>query len=462
MSEEATLDEFTDEGVTDQQDSDRHLPEIDEIPHDWNLVTVEDISTDLIGGGTPTKSNGEYWEGDIPWASVKDLNGIELSETEDYITTAGVENSATNIIPPNSVIISTRMTVGEPFLNQVPMAINQDMKAIIPDMKMIHPLFLVYSLWDKDLYLKSLGRGTTVDGITTKDLSLTHLELPSLEEQCKIATVLHNVDQVIEKTEKIIQQVRTVKRGVLQDLVKGRSSNTPLEKKRIGPRTTALPKDWEVIQIKVALDDKIIIKQQDGNHGSDYPRKDEFVDEGVPYISAEVLSDGKVDFSQAKYLTSERANQLRIGFAEDGDVLLAHNATVGPAGILEADREFVVIGTSLTYYRCNSDKLDNNYLTYFFQSDAFQKQLQDVMRQSTRNQVPITRQRNLHLILPPLEEQRTISEKIETLTERIEKETSYKQRLQRLKQALMQDLLSGKVRTTDTIIEIPDEIRRHG
>ena len=242
----------------------------------------------------------------------------------------------------------------------------------------------------------------------------------------------------------------------------GVGSHHPLEEKRVGPRVVSLPDDWEVVQIGDALEREIILEQQDGNHGSDYPRKDEFVNEGVPYLSAEMLSEGEVDFSQAKYLTKERANQLRIGFAKDDDVLLAHNATVGPTGLLETNREFVIIGTSLTYYRCNPDKLDSQYLTYFFQSGTFQKQLQDVMRQSTRNQVPITRQRNLHLILPPIQKQREISNQIDTVNRKLQTEHQYQERLQRLKRGLMQDLLSGTVRTTDTNIEVPDEIAQHG
>lgn len=465
MSEDVTLDKFIEGGEEEEEnqpENEQHFPEIDEIPSDWSLVTIEDVAQDLIGGGTPSRGNEDYWGGEIPWASVKDLNGIELAETEDYITENGVENSATNIAPKDSIVISTRMTVGEPFINQVDMAINQDMKAIIPDTKQVNPLFLVYSLWDKDPYLKSLGRGTTVDGITTQDLSLTHFGLPQLEEQCEIATVLYNVDQAIQKTEEIIEQVRTIKRGIIQDEMKGRGSNRPLEKKRIGPRTVTLPEDWKVVQIGDAIEQDIVLKQQDGNHGSDYPQKDEFVNEGIPYLSAEMLSEGEVDFSQAKYLTEERANELRIGFAQNDDVLLAHNATVGPAGLLKTDRDFVIIGTSLTYYRCNSNRLDSKYLTYFFQSGTFQKQLQDVMRQSTRNQVPITRQENLNIILPPVDEQREISERIDTVIARLRNETDYHRQLQRLKRGLMQDLLSGTVRTTDTNIEVPEEIAPHG
>jgi len=294
--------------------------------------------------------------------------------------------------------------------------------------------------------------------------TISHITVPSppLPEQRKIASVLYTVDQAIQKSENIIQQIKTIKQGIFKDFIYGAGSDRQFEDKMIGPRVVSLPKDWKVVQIEDALQRNIIFEQQDGNHGNNYPRKNEFVDRGVPYISAEMLSEGEVDFSKAKYLTEERANQLRIGFAKNGDVLLAHNATVGPTGLLETTSDFVIIGTSLTYYRCNPNEVSNQYMTYFFQSGTFQKQLQDVMRQSTRNQVPITRQRNLHLILPPIRQQREITNQIDAVNQKLQTENQYLGGFKRLKRGLMQDLLSGTVRTTDTNIEVPDEIMQYG
>jgi hypothetical protein len=236
VSNDATLSKSTkdiSENNSNQATQYQQLPEIDNLPSDWSLVTVEDVSNEIVGGGTPSKDNEEYWNGEIPWASVKDLGGIRLSETEDSISKEGLKNSATNLIPADSVVISTRMTVGEPFLNGVDMAINQDMKAIIPDTGMTNSLFVVYSLWDKDPYLKSLGRGTTVDGITTRDLATTHIGLPPLSEQRKITTILHTIDKAIRKTEEIIRRsneynssykgrLQRLKEGLMQDLISGK------------------------------------------------------------------------------------------------------------------------------------------------------------------------------------------------------------------------------------------------
>jgi len=100
---------------------------------------------------------------------------------------------------------------------------------------------------------------------------------------------------------------------------------------------------------------------------------------------------------------------LRIGFAQSSDVLLAHNASVGPVGIVASSCEPFVVGTSLTIYRTNPEAMDPTFLLMALRSDDFQRQLLDAMKQTTRNQVPITRQRELLLPFPPVADQRSIA-----------------------------------------------------
>ncbi len=99
------------------------------------------------------------------------------------------------------------------------------------------------------------------------------------------------------------------------------------------------PRDWVSVPISELLKKKWLVDHMDGNHGSDYPRSEEFIDSGVPYIAANSIQSGKVNFRLAKYLSVERAGQLRKGFAQDGDVLFAHNATVGPVALLRTPHQ---------------------------------------------------------------------------------------------------------------------------
>ncbi|MHB0959285.1 MAG: restriction endonuclease subunit S [Pirellulaceae bacterium] len=207
-----------------------------------------------------------------------------------------------------------------------------------------------------------------------------------------------------------------------------------------------LPRDWVSVPISELLRKKWLIDHMDGNHGSDYPRSEEFVESGVPYIAANSIQSGKVNFRLAKYLSVERAAQLRKGFAKDGDVLFAHNATVGPVALLRTPNPQVILGTSLTYYRCNPDHIEPLFLKCYLESHWFMSQYQRMMGQSTRNQVPITAQREFICILPPLPEQQKIAAILSTWDRAIELTEKLIVAKKKRKQALMQRLLTGKVR----------------
>ncbi|MBA3812227.1 MAG: hypothetical protein H0X27_11415 [Caulobacteraceae bacterium] len=107
---------------------------------------------------------------------------------------------------------------------------------------------------------------------------------------------------------------------------------------------------WQSLTLDEALQWNWITSHLDGNHGSLYPRKDEFVRSGVPYVSANCIDGDQVDLSRAKYLTEARASTIRKGVAQDGDIIFAHNATVGPVAILRTTAEKVILSTSVTYY----------------------------------------------------------------------------------------------------------------
>jgi type I restriction enzyme S subunit len=165
---------------------------------------------------------------------------------------------------------------------------------------------------------------------------------------------------------------------------------------------------WKRYTLQEMLDAEIVISHLDGNHGELYPNKDEFVESGVPYLSANCVVDDEIDFTKSKFLTQKRANTFKKGVAINDDVLFAHNATVGPVAILKTNLDFVVLSTTLTYYRCNKKFLLPNYLRLYMISDFFVNQYSEVMRQATRNQVPITKQRTFFHLVPPLPEQQRI------------------------------------------------------
>lgn len=196
--------------------------------------------------------------------------------------------------------------------------------------------------------------------------------------------------------------------------------------------------EWTEASIESLLKSGAIKGHKDGNHGSLYPRADEFGEEGIPFLTAKLLDAGMIDIDGAPRLPENKADKLRLGFVEPGDVLLSHNATVGRVAVIPSFEGRLLIGTSLTYFRTNPKKISPRYLAAYMVGRDFQNQLAAVMSQTTRNQVPITAQRRLRLVVPPIAEQDRIAHILGTLDDKIELNRRMNATLEAMAQALFQ------------------------
>lgn len=176
-----------------------------------------------------------------------------------------------------------------------------------------------------------------------------------------------------------------------------------------------VPPTWSYLTIQDLFDQNVVVDYADGNHGSLYPRSSEFGSDGVNFVSAKDLSNGRVNWQTCSKLNETRASQLSKGWAKTGDVLLTHNATVGRVARVVEDVEPFLLGTSVTFYRLNPLALDSNYFYYVLQSPVWQGQLEAIMAQTTRNQVSIQKQASFFVPLPPIAEQHRIVAKVDAL-----------------------------------------------
>jgi len=196
-------------------------------------------------------------------------------------------------------------------------------------------------------------------------------------------------------------------------------------------------RDWPELSIGDLLSRGVIQLHKDGNHGSAYPRANEFGTEGIPFLTAKLVDDaGKIDIAAAPRLPDERANQLRFGFVLSDDVLLSHNATVGRVAIVPKYLGKLLVGTSLTCFRLDKAQLLPQYLAAFFRGKYFQNQLSAVMGLSTRSQVPVTTQRSLRVVVPPMSAQSSIASMLGALDDRIDNLRQTNATLEAIAQAL--------------------------
>lgn len=158
----------------------------------------------IIGGGTPKTSVTEYWNGNIPWLSVKDFNGDKkyVYETEKTITENGLNNSSTKLLQKDDIIISARGTVGEIAMIPFPMAFNQSCFGIRAN-SWVNNHFLYYITKTKIEELKKSSHGSVFDTITRDTFEKLLCSIPSFEKQKRIADILSSLDDKIELNRRI-------------------------------------------------------------------------------------------------------------------------------------------------------------------------------------------------------------------------------------------------------------------
>ena len=170
---------------------------------EWKQIPIIEC-IDLIGGGTPKTSVAEYWDGDIPWLSVKDFNNDyrHVYTTEKHITEAGLNNSSTKLLQKDDIIISARGTVGEMAMIPFPMAFNQSCYGIRAK-DGINSTFLYYLLKNSISKLKLMTHGSVFDTITRDTFATLIVGIPDKKAQDAIAATLAAIDDKIELNNKI-------------------------------------------------------------------------------------------------------------------------------------------------------------------------------------------------------------------------------------------------------------------
>jgi type I restriction enzyme S subunit len=187
----------------------------------WEYKKLGEVCK-IIGGGTPNKKNASYYNGDIKWATVRDMNVDYLETTEFTITKDGLEKSSSNVIPAGEIIIATRVGLGKVCLLKSDTAINQDLKGVVPIKNdSINRKFLFY--WFKSIsdYIVKNGVGATVQGVKLTFVNNINFPVPPLSEQKEIVDYLDSsfakIDKLKENAAKNLEEAKALFQSALKN-----------------------------------------------------------------------------------------------------------------------------------------------------------------------------------------------------------------------------------------------------
>ena len=312
--------------------------------------------------------------------------------------------------------------------------------------------FLYYWLGPFLIEVNNRTAATTVKHLSTYDISNAWIDAPPLPQQRKIAKILTTVDNLIEKTEALIAKYQAIKQGMMHDLfTRGVDEHGHLrppydEAPELYKESELgwIPKEWEVEAIESSQ-----IELIDGDRGENYPKQDDFHDEGhCVFLNANnVTKDGFV-FDSVQFITRERDECLGTGKFQRHDVVITTRGTVGNIAYYDESIPFadMRVNSGMIILRNNDVSMSSEFLYQSYRNYLFRREYERVVSGSAQPQLPARDLKKFRIVKPKQQEQALISERVNSIGRRLCAERHSLLKTKTLKTGLMQDLLTGKVR----------------
>ena len=376
------------------------------------MARLGDVCT-VVSGSTPKTNIPAYWDGDIKWITPAELNenSFYIFDSQRHITELGKEKTGLSYMPVGTVILSSRAPIGKTAIAGCELCCNQGFKNLICSDAIFNE-YLYFFLKSKTDYLNSLGRGATFKEISKSIVENIEIRLPSLEEQKKAAKQLGHIYYLIS--------LRKQQLAKLDELVKAR-----------------------FVELFGDCKDQTTIKESgltisDGNYSSKYPRSDEFVDNGVPFIRANNMKDGTITDEDMYFITPAKHQILLKGHLKPNDVLITTRGNIGQVAIVPPKHNDSNINAQIVLLRDENGRFIPQFLLWALQTEEVKMQCLKLQTGTALKQLPVGRLEQIVIKEPTLTAQEQFAEFIkQTDKSKLTVQQSL-DKLEILKKALMQ------------------------
>lgn len=404
---------------------------------EWKITRVSQMA-EILSGGTPKTEVEEYWNGNIPWLSVKDFAGDarKVYDSEKHISELGLNSSATQLLYPGDLIISARGTVGEIAQIGKTSAFNQSCYGLkVADGYSSD--YLYYMLKYQVRYLKSVANGAVFDTIVVKTFDRMKASVPDLPTQKRIADVLSAYDDLIESNNRRIALLEKAAQELYREwFVRFRFPGYENAKFENG-----LPEGWKYIRFGNAIE---II---DGDRGVNYPKQEEFYEEGeCLFLNAGNVTKNGFDFSSCAYITKEKDQLLRKGKLQTGDVVLTTRGTVGNVAFLNETITFspMRINSGMVILR-NLGVVSPEYIYTALRHESLQKAMMMYASGSAQPQLPIKDMRRIKIIKADAKTMDKFTKYVADIYKQVSLMIMKNQAISKQRDLLLPRLMSGKL-----------------
>jgi len=359
---------------------------------------------EIVSGATPKTTVEEYWDGDIRWVTPADLSGLDgayLDDTPRKITSAGLASCSAQVLPANSVLLSSRAPIGHVAINTVPMATNQGFKSLVPKVDLADAKFLYHWLKYNKAQIQALGNGATFKEVSKAIVSEISIDLPPLDEQRRIAATLDKADALRQKRKRAIALLDSLAQSIFLEMF-----GDPLKDYRNDPKWTCEALDANINYI---------------DYRGKTPPKAEM---GVRLITAKNVKMGYINPEPMEFIEADAYDDwMTRGFPRKGDVLFTTEAPLGNVAILDS-AEKLVVGQRLLTMRPDRSKITVEYLAYYLRSAAFAQKMLENSSGSTVRGIKSSLLKKIEICYPAIERQERFSSALTTVT-KMQKQSTF-------------------------------------
>jgi type I restriction enzyme S subunit len=353
----------------------------------WPVVELKTVAR-IVGGATPSTSDPDLWDGDIFWATPKDLANLPdtyLSKTPRTISAKGLATCSAELLPPNSVLFSSRAPIGHVAINTVPIATNQGFKSMVPGPK-LNAKFLYWWLDANRNDLQAMGVGATFKEVSKAIVGRIQIPLPPLDEQKRIAAILDQADALRRLRARALDSLNSLGQAIFHEMF-----GDPIGDCRSGSGWTSERLDTNI-------------------HFIDYRGKTPpKAEAGVRLITAKNVKMGFINVEPQEFIDAEAFDEwMTRGFPRRGDVLFTTEAPLGNVAILDSN-DRVAVGQRLITMQPDQTKIDNVYLGHLLTTPGFRKKMFEFSTGSTVVGIKSRLLKEIEIRYPSMDAQRQFS-----------------------------------------------------
>ena len=344
------------------------------------LSTIGEVCT-VVSGATPSTGKPNYWDGDIPWVTPRDLSELSrkyLSDTSRKITEAGFQSCSARMLPAHSVLMSSRAPIGLVAMNTRPVCTNQGFKSMVPRDGGIAPDYLYWWLKTHRETLEQKGRGATFKEVSKKIVEKIAIPLPPIAEQIRIVGILDAADALRTKRREALIQLDTLIQSVFLDMFGDPVTN---------------PMGWDVVAFESIGHSRL---------GKMLDKGKEVGDCQFPYLANTNVQWGRFDLADLRTMDFSRSDREKFNL-EDGDLLICEGGEVGRTAIWRGARDRIYFQKALHRVRVHPTAVAPEYIFQFMWFMAQNGGFQSLTSAATIAHLTCVKLKRLRVPRPPLE-----------------------------------------------------------